>query len=112
MSINITKLTLEKIGTADGVKTLNESLENLSNSVGGDGETVKVFDGFGTPESTVTAGIGSLYMRKDGTFGTSIYIKESGTGATGWFQIGSVIENRTSDPSSPEDGRVWFRTDV
>jgi hypothetical protein len=32
----------------------------------------------------VTAGIGSLYLRRDGGAGTTLYIKESGTGNTGW----------------------------
>jgi len=45
-----------------------------------------VFDaaGTGTPEGAVTAGIGSTYRRTDGGAGTSFYIKESGTGNTGW----------------------------
>jgi hypothetical protein len=38
----------------------------------------------GSPEGVVTAGIGSLYTRTDGGAGTTLYIKESGTGNTGW----------------------------
>lgn len=40
--------------------------------------------GSGTPESSVTADVGSIYMRTDGGASTSVYIKESGTGNTGW----------------------------
>lgn len=40
--------------------------------------------GVGTPEGTVVAPIGSLYTRLDGGTGTTLYIKESGTGNTGW----------------------------
>ena len=40
--------------------------------------------GSGSPEGVVTARIGSLFMRKDGGAGTSFYVKESGTGNTGW----------------------------
>jgi hypothetical protein len=40
--------------------------------------------GNGTPEATVTAGIGSIFSRLDGGAGTSLYVKESGTGNTGW----------------------------
>jgi len=40
--------------------------------------------GSGTPESSVTAGIGSMYTRTDGGASTTLYIKESGTGNTGW----------------------------
>lgn len=44
----------------------------------------KIFAGSGSPESVYTAPVGSLYLRTDGGAGTSIYIKESGTGNTGW----------------------------
>lgn len=40
--------------------------------------------GSGTPEGSVTAPVGSLYSRTDGGTGTSLYVKESGTGNTGW----------------------------
>jgi hypothetical protein len=32
----------------------------------------------------VTAGIGSIYSRTDGGANTSLYVKESGSGNTGW----------------------------
>lgn len=38
----------------------------------------------GTPEASVTAPIGTTYKRTDGGAGTSLYVKESGTGNTGW----------------------------
>lgn len=41
--------------------------------------------GSGSPESVVTAPIGSLYLRTDGGASTTLYIKESGTGNTGWI---------------------------
>lgn len=40
--------------------------------------------GSGTPEGAVTAPIGSLYTRTDGGAGTTLYVKESGAGNTGW----------------------------
>ncbi len=40
--------------------------------------------GAGTPEGVVTARIGSLWTRTDGGAGTTLYVKESGTGTTGW----------------------------
>lgn len=40
--------------------------------------------GAGTPEGVVTAPIGSLYSRSDGGLLTSFYVKQSGTGNTGW----------------------------
>ncbi len=40
--------------------------------------------GAGSPEGVVTAPIGSLYSRSDGGVLTSLYVKQSGSGNTGW----------------------------
>lgn len=40
--------------------------------------------GTGTPEGAVTAPVGSLFTRTDGGAGTTLYVKESGAGNTGW----------------------------
>lgn len=56
--------------------------------------TVGVFFTTGSPEGVLTAGIGSLALRKDGGVGTSVYIKESGVGNTGWKAF-DVIANFT-----------------
>ncbi|CAN7361139.1 glycosyl hydrolase family 28-related protein [Paenibacillus sp. LjRoot56] len=40
--------------------------------------------GTGSPEGVVTANQGSIYIRKDGSASQALYIKESGTGNTGW----------------------------
>ncbi|MEG8024110.1 hypothetical protein QP162_06010 [Sphingomonas aurantiaca] len=45
---------------------------------------VLVTNGTGSPEASVSAPIGSMYTRSDGGAGTTLYIKESGTGNTGW----------------------------
>lgn len=44
----------------------------------------KVQSGTGSPETVVTARVGTLYLREDGGIGTTLYVKESGTGNTGW----------------------------
>jgi len=41
--------------------------------------------GSGSPEGVITAPIGSLYTRTDGGASTTLYVKESGTGNTGWI---------------------------
>lgn len=46
--------------------------------------TARWSSGAGTPEGAVTAPVGSLYTRTDGGAGTTLYVKESGTGNTGW----------------------------
>lgn len=42
----------------------------------------------GSPEGVVTAPVGSVRLRTDGGAGTTIYVKESGTGNTGWVPLG------------------------
>lgn len=48
------------------------------------GGVTKVLAGAGTPEGAVSAPIGSLFLRTDGGAGTTLYIKESTAGNTGW----------------------------
>lgn len=40
--------------------------------------------GSGSPEGALTAPVGSIYRRTNGGAGTVLYVKESGTGSTGW----------------------------
>lgn len=47
------------------------------------------FAGSGSPEGVVTAAIGSTYRRTDGGAITSFYVKESGSGNTGWVAYGN-----------------------
>ena len=42
------------------------------------------YTGVGTPNGVVTAAVGSLYTRTDGGANTTLYVKESGTGNSGW----------------------------
>ena len=46
--------------------------------------TTGLLSGNGSPEGVVTAGVGSTYTRFDGGANTTLYVKESGTGNTGW----------------------------
>jgi hypothetical protein len=40
--------------------------------------------GLGSPENALSAPVGSIYTRRDGGAGTTLYVKESGSGNTGW----------------------------
>jgi hypothetical protein len=44
----------------------------------------QIFVGTGTPESAQAAGVGSIFLRSDGGASTTLYVKQSGTGNTGW----------------------------
>jgi hypothetical protein len=50
-----------------------------------------VLNGRGTPEAVVSAPVGTLFRRLDGGAGTTLYVKESGTGATGWRADGAPV---------------------
>lgn len=40
--------------------------------------------GAGSPNGVVTAAVGRLYLRTDGGAGSTLWVKESGSGNTGW----------------------------
>lgn len=47
-------------------------------------KTVGIFSGTGSPEGVVTASVSSVFHRTNGGAGTSYYVKETGSGNTGW----------------------------
>lgn len=51
-------------------------------TLGVNGPTIR--GGANTPEGAITANVGSLYLRTNGGANTTLYVKESGTGNTGW----------------------------
>ena len=87
-------------GTAGQVATLAETFRTASTGnatinngnlvVGTSGKGITLpggitwTSGSGSPEGVVTAPVGSLYSRTDGGLLTSLYVKESGSGNTGW----------------------------
>jgi len=44
----------------------------------------KFYIGAGAPDGVVVAPVGSIYLRTDGGTSTTLYVKTSGTGNTGW----------------------------
>jgi hypothetical protein len=46
-----------------------------------------IFSGTGSPDGVVTASVGSMYLRTDGSSGQILYVKSNGTGNTGWEQV-------------------------
>jgi hypothetical protein len=53
----------------------------------GVGSVASIRSGTGSPESAVSAQVGSIFLRTDGGADTAVYRKESGTGNTGWVAI-------------------------
>lgn len=71
-----------------GLEDLTRGVSTISRgtSVGGTQTITQIplYIGTGTPEGVVTAGVGSIFLRTDGGAGTTLYVKQSGTGNTGW----------------------------
>ena len=44
----------------------------------------RLYLGKGSPEGVVKAPVGTIFFRTDGGAGTTLYVKESGTGNVGW----------------------------
>lgn len=68
-----------------GTSAHTYNLPGTKATIGAAGQTLTW--GAGSPEGSVTAVIGSLHLRSDGSTGTTLYIKESGTGNTGWVAV-------------------------
>jgi hypothetical protein len=68
------------------IKRNGTTIETVLANDSGFAATQSLYDRFGagTPEGNVTAPVGAVYHRTDGGAGTSFYVKESGTGNTGW----------------------------
>jgi hypothetical protein len=64
-----------------GTTSPTEKLEVAGNVKIGD---ATIHSGMGSPENVVTGNVGDLFLRTDGGVGTTLYVKESGTGASGW----------------------------
>ena len=76
-------------GTTSSFPALKRSTTTLQARLADDSDFAAVQTlyqrfGSGTPEAAVTAPVGAVYHRTDGGAGTSFYVKESGTGNTGW----------------------------
>jgi hypothetical protein len=65
------------IARSTGILTLSASM------VIGGSSGPKILSGAGTPESVVTAPVGSLFLRTDGGTSTTLYVKTSGASSAG-----------------------------
>ena len=81
------------IWTGNANVTLSNDVVSINNIVFNTGAKLNIIDqatnlltqyGTGTPEGSIIAAIGSVYYRTNGGAGTTLYVKESGTGNTGW----------------------------
>jgi hypothetical protein len=71
-------------GVANVVTGLAEGYWLVNNGI------VQEWAGYGSPDGVVLASAGSLYQRLDGGVSTTFYVKETGTGKTGWVGYGAT----------------------
>lgn len=69
------ELTQDKINGKEGINEINRMLKQIYDNLPGDGDTVRIFKGYGVP--TLAASVGSLYQRLDGGANTTLYVKEA-----------------------------------
>ena len=62
-------------------------LYNLGNTMWHAGIAGPFYKGAGSPEGVVTAPVGAIYQRTDGGASSTLYVKESGFGNTGWRAV-------------------------
>ena len=67
-----------------GISAPSISTQSISTPIVNLTATVNLSYGTGSPEGTLIAGIGSLYVNLSGGTSTTLYVKTSGTGNTGW----------------------------
>ena len=71
---------------SDGVEVVGDlQAQNLVATAGIYLNTsTRIISGTGSPAGAISAPVGSLYLRTDGGANTTLYVKESGTGTSGW----------------------------
>jgi hypothetical protein len=74
------------LNTLAAIKPSGATLQTRLADDSGFAATQSLYDRFGagSPEGVVMAPVGASYHRTDGGAGTSLYVKESGSGNTGW----------------------------
>jgi hypothetical protein len=93
----------------DVKRLVEDALRDLRTTV----QTTKglVLRGEGSPEGVVEAPVGVLYERSDGAAGTAYYVKESGTGNTGWVAGGTGGGGGTYTDEQAQDAVGGIVTD-
>ncbi len=78
MSINPGQYLSKAGGTLSGTLVISAPIKFT---------TAKIMAGNGIPEGSITADVGSLWIREDGSGTSTLYIKKTGSGNTGWIDL-------------------------
>jgi hypothetical protein len=66
--------------------------------------------GTGSPEGSVMATVGALYFQTDGTNGTTLWVKVSGSGNTGWRNLPTIDSDVASVTLTATQVKALFTT--
>lgn len=89
--VNVATRVTDNGATRPTIRVKNPTQENVQqlirfNTLGGP----YISSGSATPEGNITAPVGSVYMRTGGGASTTFYVKETGSGNTGWIAYGAA----------------------
>lgn len=106
------RFTVTPIGSSTRAAALTVASAQITNhaakfEMAPSGPTWEV--GTGTPEGAVTAPIGSLFTRSDGGASTTLYVKETGVGNTGWVanEVGGAGDVLVSGTPVNNQLAIW-----
>lgn len=92
------RIRINNSGTVD----IGAGVLAFGSAIGANTATAR--QGSGSPEGVVTANVGAIYLRSDGSNSTTLYVKQNGSGNTGWTAFGpasnSVAIVVCSDPTA------------
>ena len=65
-------------------------------------------EGTGSPEGAVTAGVGSIYRRAGGGAETLLYLKNTGTGNTGWVPVNTYLAGQIKGTATNDNAAAGY----
>lgn len=84
--------------------------ESLTAPVRAGGSLTAQWRGAGSPEGVVTAPIGSIYQRSDSVSEAGLYVKEIGSGNTGWLGArGFACKTATGSTGAENGANTWAK---
>jgi hypothetical protein len=72
----------------------------------------KTYSGTGSPEGVLSAAVCSSYWRRDGGSFSALYLKESGSGNTGWAAVGTSAQALAANGANCSAGNVALGVDA
>lgn len=97
--MSFTVLSLVSVGQKIRASLANQWVTAIEELQAASAGLDSITSGTGSPEGVVTAPVGDIYRRTDGAADSTLYVKESGSGNTGWQAYASkaLVDVNTAD---------------